>query len=219
MKYHPMLFSTAMVQAIRGVRKTHTRRIIKPKNSLRDGWPWPKDPKDYAFEAHDWANAYVDNGPSPAGNPGPYLKVPLPIEETVHRVYPRYEVGDRIWVKETFCIDEEGKVALFADGWTECPSEDGKWKPSIFMGRAQSKITLEIVSRRPVRLQDMNEEDAFAEGVSAIHTRELGSDNVIRPLIITAKKNYESLWNRINGACSWDANPWVWDIEFGRVEQ
>jgi len=145
--------------------------------------------------------------------------VPLPVEETVHRIYPRWQVGDTLWVRETFChdADDGGMTAFRADNWLECPSADGKWKPSIFMERKQSRITLEIVSIRVERLQAINEADACAEGVSEINTQELGSDNVIRPLTISAVKCYRSLWNHINGCGSWDANPWVWVLEFRRL--
>lgn len=211
MTAHPMLFKAPMVRAILAGQKTQTRRIITTKNSTRDGWAWPTEPRDWTFEAHDWASAYVDAGPSPAGNAGPYLKVPLPTEETIHRVYPRYQAGDRLWGKETFCFTDEGKIAYFADSWTECPAEDGKWKPSIFMGRKHSRIDLAIVGVRPDRLQNISEEDAIAEG---------SQEPSLLPIVgacFTERDVYAKLWESINGPGSWAKNPWVWVIEFRRV--
>ncbi|MCK5605675.1 hypothetical protein KAR91_27520 [Candidatus Pacearchaeota archaeon] len=98
MKDHPMLFKGDMVKAILDLRKTQTRRIITPRNSFLDGRPWEKR---YKESKPDWDNAWVDSGPSPAGNVGPYLHLPFPELGTTHRIYPRYAVGDTIWVRET----------------------------------------------------------------------------------------------------------------------
>lgn len=217
MTAHPMLFKAPMIRAIRAGQKTQTRRIISAKNSTRDGWPWPKEPRDWTFAAHDWASAYVDAGPSPAGNAGPYLKVPLPTEETVHRVYSRYQPGDRLWGKETFCFTDDGKVAYFADSWTECPPEDGKWKPSIFMARKHSRIDRPILSVRPERLQAITEADALAEGVDQFAD---GAGFTVPGCAWTRDPidAYRDLWQNINGPGSWTVNPWVWVIGFEGVK-
>jgi hypothetical protein len=222
MSAHPLLFMAPMVRAIRAGQKTQTRRIISPKNSTRDGWPWPKEPRDWTFDAHDWAGAYVDAGPSPAGNAGPYLKVPLPTEETVHRVYPRYQVGDTVWGKETFCFTEDGKVAYFADSWTNCPAADGKWKPLIFMGRKHSRFDLPIVSVRPERLQAISGADAIAEGID-VFADGAGFTVPLRngklgPWQRNPEDAYRNLWEVINGPGSWATNPWVWVIEFRGIK-
>jgi hypothetical protein len=170
---HPTLFSAPMVRAILEGRKTQTRRIVTRSRSLVDGGPWPKD----AWEELDFANAWVDPGPSPAGNRGPYLKAPRPKWDSVHRVYPRWWSGDRLWCKET-----------------------------IFMSRALSRITLEITGVRVERVQSIGEEDALAEGITA-ELREHGY----------AEEAFRRLWEKINGADSWAANPWVWCVEFRRI--
>ena len=72
MKEHGKLFSTAMVQAFLGGRKNQTRRTVDAHNSLVDGNGISK--KRWEAAGFDLANASIDNGPSPAGNPGPYLK-------------------------------------------------------------------------------------------------------------------------------------------------
>lgn len=71
MKEHPILFNGEMVRAYQDGRKSQTRRIVTARNSLVDGHV----PSGAEWAALDFASAWVDPGPSPAGNPGPYLKV------------------------------------------------------------------------------------------------------------------------------------------------
>ena len=102
MKEHGKLFNTAMVQAFLDERKNQTRRMIDAHNSLVDGNGISK--KRWEAAGFDLANATIDNGPSPAGNPGPYLKATC-AEGTTHRIYSRVQPGDRIYVKEG-CADQ-----------------------------------------------------------------------------------------------------------------
>jgi hypothetical protein len=100
-----------------------------------------------------------------------------------------------------------------ADGLTDQDSEDFKaWgfkrRPSIHMPRTASRINLEITRVRVERLQDISERDAMAEGVkNSLHL----------PGGRFARENFEHLWWSINGEGSWEANPWVWVVEFKRV--
>ena len=100
MTTHPILFQPNMVDALQAGRKTQTRRGPNTKNTLLDGQGWPRG----AFEQLDWKAAWLDKGPSPAGNAGPYLQVPHLNGETVHRVYPRVQVGDLMWVREAWRV-------------------------------------------------------------------------------------------------------------------
>ena len=115
---------------------------------------------------------------------------------------PFGQVGDRLWVRETWATDDRKNFFYRADG--ETYNAGLKWKPSIHMPRAASRITLEITGVRVERLQDISEEDAIAEGIpyqgNAFDT--IGA--------------FSDLWNSIYG--TWDQNPWVWVIELEKVE-
>ncbi|MGE5866558.1 MAG: hypothetical protein ACM32J_15885, partial [Rhizobacter sp.] len=88
------------------------------------------------------------------------------------------------------------------------PEHAVRWKPSIHMPRAASRITLEGTGVRVERLQDISRGDAMAEGCPSPNMRD-GDD---------PRKWYADLWDSINGASScWDANPWVWVVEFKRI--
>ena len=122
---------------------------------------------------------------------------------------PYGEFRDRLWVKETWRVcggkeyeyqKHQPSVVYRADVG-EFDIEE--WRPSIFMPRWASRITLEITQVRVERLQDITEEDAYNEGVST-----LWENNVYA---------FRNLWNSINGPGSWDLNPWVWVIQFKRV--
>ncbi len=122
-------------------------------------------------------------------------------------------------MRETFRCEElepygEDGVRFRADGvfrgiensqeasekWMEAYREGGKWRPSIFMPRWASRITLEVVNVRVERLQDISEVDALAEGID----------------LPGAKLQYRTLWENINAGrgFGWDVNPWVWVVEF-----
>jgi len=203
-KEHPILFSGAMVRAILKGRKHQTRRVITRRNSLVDGRSSSQD----FWDKLNFDDAYIDNGPSPAGNPGPYLHVSHPMNDTVHRIYPRMQTGDRLWARETFTLTQYGKPVYRATAtdrkgmrWSSIevdnPEHEVLWKPSIFMPRWASRILLEEKGVRVERIQDITNEDARAEGTASI-------------------KTFIALWNSINAkrGYGWEANPWVWVNEF-----
>lgn len=214
MKERPILFSAPMVRAILEGRKTQTRRVVTKANSLRDGSSWHKS---QPFDAHDWAAAWIDGGPSPAGNVGPYLKVPFHEDDTVHRVYPKWSVQDQLWVKETHsvgwvrdAIGGTGKTLSYRADDRGLAINATKWRPSIFMPRWASRIQLEIAGVRVERLHHISASDALAEGITLKGGQ--GYDG-------WAEAEYAALWESINGAGSWAANPWVWVVEFRRVQK
>jgi hypothetical protein len=202
MKTRPILFNGAMVRALLDGSKTQTRRIVKPQ--LYEGG-----------RSEHWSLSEYG------------------------QFCPYGQSGGRLWVRETW------QGPLLTDGdefeaYRESPDDfkkpayceyaaDGgpkpefmtddddlvcRWRPSIHMPRWASRITLEIVSVRVERLQAISESDALAEGVDldsvASFARVAG---VTRPVGFA----YRDLWESINGDGSWDANPWVWVVEFKKV--
>lgn len=228
-KERPILFSSEMVKAILAGRKTQTRRIFK-------GLTPPDCIGNHSCVVEDGAAKFHLNERL-AMHEGEWTKCPYG--------YP----GDRLWVRETWrpvgpweCRDDKATVQYRADGEyrrrTGWPSEfrikttDGadKWRPSIFMPRWASRITLEITDVRVERLQDISEADAIAEGVEPVvftaqdiedtpaDTEEGQLLRHLGPGQLTAKSNFQVLWDEINGKrASWASNPWVWVVEF-RVE-
>lgn len=155
-------------------------------------------------------------------------------------VKPYAEVGDRLWVRETFCVHDasEGDLEFRADRaivryLDESPkaqafwrgkSRDSNWRPSIFMPRFAARWLLEILSVRIERLHDITDEDAIAEGITRVYGRDVpaamggnvecwgwpGSDQ----WHTSPRAAYFEGWKMINGARSLAVNPEVWRVEF-----
>jgi hypothetical protein len=211
-----ILFSAPMVRAILDGRKTQTRRIVTRQNSLVDGGPW------YKSMAFDFQKAWVDPGPSLVGNRGPYLKAPLIGGDTIHRIYPRYlNHWDELWVRETYAFDAGGCIAYRATD--ESPPSGfiwGKnlwpprWRPSLFMPRRFSRITLNILAVEVQRLQEITEEDAKAEGAEPVTPGQLTACS-----IGPHQYGFRILWDSINSKrAPFSSNPWVWKITFERTK-
>lgn len=212
---HPIIFSAPMVRALMDGRKTQTRRLLTQRNTLFDGRyaRWPNWLHERAFK---WADAWVDPGPSPAGNPGPYLKLPViglfcdsenPQEQTVHRIYPRIQPGDRLYVREAHAFD--GPVVRYYA--TDDVHELRRKYPSIHMLRWASRLTLTVTEVRVQRLQDISEADADAEGAEALRA-ENGPPEAED--LRSYAWGFQTLWNSLHGADAWDANPWVIALTF-----
>jgi hypothetical protein len=125
---------------------------------------------------------------------------------------PHGQPGDRLWVRETFFDAtklNELRVLYRAD---DDRSRFG-WTPSIYMPRWASRITLGVTGVRVERLQDISEEDALSEGVHAGSWEYENGEGTE-----SAKESFECLWESINGIGSWESNPWVWVVEFKRVQ-
>lgn len=132
---------------------------------------------------------------------------------------PHGKLGDRLWVRETWSQHPQfADIAFRADG-EEFEDSDGftwipKWKPSIHMPRKASRIDLEITGVRVERLHDISEEDAIAEGVQITDEHTGCADD-----IDSHAHAYKFIWESINGKGSWDLNPFVWVVEFKRIEK
>jgi hypothetical protein len=159
----------------------------------------------------DDPRVFVDPGPSPVGNPGPYLHATVNApkierrrgwkrgdrdDTCVERLYPRVFPGDRLWVREAFQVESNFNM----DGPKVYP-------PPFSDGRP----TLKVTAVRVQRLQEIPEADARAEGVP-VRRYEDGRG------VETSADGFRALWDSINGKrASWDSNPWVWVLEFRRV--
>jgi hypothetical protein len=180
-----------MVRAILDGRKTMTRRVVKPSSV-----------KNY--------------GNCPYGQIGDRLWV----RETFycdHAFYPNGTPDSCQWkekdgIKTPFLIEEKRAEMLAnmyyrADGEPDFEGAEGPtpWKPSIHMPRWACRIELEVTGVRVERLQDISLGDVDREGAPAKYPSG------------AAKMDFQELWESINGAGSWEANPWVWVVEFRRV--
>ena len=191
----PSRFSGPMIRAILEGRKTQTRRVIKPQPvmSNRCGIPF-----------------YPDG---------------LPVD---YRNCPYGKDSERLWVRETWGWSGYQRIeykAFPADG-SDFRSVS-RWRPSIHMPRWASRIALEVVNVRVEPLHYISEADAEAEGVSRCCPFDvcngggfIGGDESCRCADMSPAEVFAHRWDSINGkrGHSWDSNPWVWVIEFRRVQ-
>jgi hypothetical protein len=195
-----------MVKAILNGRKTQTRRIVKT-NATQIQWQ-PIVLKGYG--------GFCDEH----GNP----------------VKPKYSIGDVLWVRETWQVtdflhisdDNWGyiyKASENGEDW-ESNSEDWKWKPSIFMPKEACRLFLEVTDIRVERLQGISEEDAKCEGAYKVYEDEkrrffYHESDTVKMVgdYGDYRTGFKAIWQKINGAESWDENPFVWVIEFKKSTQ
>jgi hypothetical protein len=199
MKERPILFSAPMVRAILAGAKTQTRRVVKPQPINDPAKHHPIAPYHNGRGGWNWVLAATGHG----------LGSPFPC--------PYGQPGDRLWVREAFMhepadycweasvsIPSRPAVTVYrAD--CEGDSRGAGWKPSIHMPRGLSRITLEITEVRVERLQDIGAADVWAEGIA--HSPD-----------VDPVHEFQALWESINGAESWEANPFVWCVGFKRLE-
>lgn len=230
MAERPILFSGPMVRAILEGRKTQTRRVAIPKRSCvdfigggpKDGPDW-NDPTCWGFEDPNtgfwWAlrgNEECHQLPCPYGNRGDRLWVREAWQHSNHPLGP-YDADCLVHYRADYLDDPHGP-----DGEKSPEGRYRTWRPSIHMPRAASRITLEITGVLVERLNDCSEDDARAEGSDAIgitfRDDADGKPHLIESLGGPYRDGYRILWESINGAGSWEANPWVWVVEFRRIE-
>ena len=215
----PILFSGPMVRAILAGTKTQTRRLLTdrlkryPSATEHLDMLFRDDPKSRVRVAECGAVLVDTHGGIASGIASSPYGVP----------------GVRLWVRETFAtLTGNGHRTVYrADndppmtGPADCPVPvlDMKWTPSIFMRRAQSRLTLTVTDVRVERLQSITEEDARAEGVAGKPCADEGDeyDPTCRHCL-SARGAYAALWDSINGErAPWASNPWVWVVSFARV--
>lgn len=210
MPIKPILFNAEMVQAILDGRKTCTRRVIKPQPDEKHTYPLgfvtdsteKKEVGSFGFAANEYGGSIQ------------YVKPPY-----------RYAPGDILYVRETWCalpVNEAGHMRghcvyyYRADGELRPEGWRGKWHPSIHMLKEAARIWLKVTDVKVERLQDITSEQIGREGVEVEYPHVLNGE----------EKRYAflTLWNstikksNLN-SYGWDANPYVWVIEFERCEK
>lgn len=243
MKEKPILFSAPMVLALLEGRKTQTRRIVKPSivQHIEFMGGNGEDPTEFDFVGLKYGQWRSDSGKE---MPAEWLIycTEYPEEGAIPIGHGYGAVGDRLWVREAWRAHDAfdhhpprdipaGQLLIFeADGDKETFPGTGKYRPPMFMPRWASRINLEIVGVRVERLQDISEADARAEGCI---TEEIISGYDNQPIQVpkeipdesgkgmvgweNCRDWYADLWESLNGPDSWDANPWVWVIEFRKA--
>jgi len=236
-KERPILFSAPMVRALLDGSKTQTRRVVKPQPFDRSysrhdhrmayacGRAADGDEID-GFYAYSTSSGGAWRARCPYGQPGDRLWV----RETWGVVSNDWDADGNLvdWTPDrpATAITEmpfgqgyySGHAIYAADGSYEWAGDDdgggehrSAWHPSIHMPRAASRILLEVVSVRVERLQDIGSEEIEAEGVVTSHASIM--EHGCRARVM----DFAQLWEGINGAGSWGANPWVWVVEFKPV--
>lgn len=195
MPIKPILFNTEMVRAILDGRKDATRRIVK--GFIPDDAVWGYTaftPKGYISCRGTFADVYGEK----------FFKLPC-------------ESGDILYVRETWKKAPNGYY--YYEDWQRNDIADvTKWKPSIHMPKEAARIWLKVMNVRVERLQEISAESALAEGADKyIHTNGGLDEN----MTITS---FIGIWNSTIKKSDldrygWDANPWVWVIEFERCEK
>lgn len=214
----PILFNTQMVRAILDGRKSCTRRIVKPQ--------WEECPNcKYVHNECIYDNLAENVYCARCGYPlVPERRAP-------------YQPGDILYVRETWCgwylplvgmhycyraTEPDGNKRPTLPEY-DCDVEKISWHPSIHMPKEAARIWLKVTNVRVERLQDITEDGVEAEGAidnrGFIHSPENEYDR-----IYTAREHFIGIWDRTIkksdlDSYGWDANPWVWVIEFERCEK
>jgi hypothetical protein len=231
-----------MVRAILAGTKTQTRRIVKPQPTEADWDTCRANLGGDTYRARPWVHPIfgigLRRGNDGVGFPAPNIECPygscgdrLWVRET-HAIeswtrefgdepplpadrphkHTAYTDGDEVWRWPHYrATDPVPDLSCERDKCRVCESGEPSphWKPSIHMPRWACRIVLEITDVRVERLQAISDEDAFAEGVEPCGHNGFHTDQGVCA--------YHALWDDINGAGAWDANPWVWALTFKRV--
>jgi len=212
-KERPILFSAPMVRALLKGSKTQTRRVVKPQSAILT------DEMARSLRVQPPATENPAVIPCPYGSP-----------------------GDRLWVRETWAVQHEYDAAAPSEigasaRWHYAATYDLgglRKRPSIFLPRRGSRILLEITDVRVQRLQEISEDNARSEGLSTV-TKDgslwkwgipdadglPGTDDSGWPWRDWERRPVDAfrrLWESINGAGTWDLNPWVWAVSFRSLQ-
>lgn len=226
MNFKPILFNTPMIQAILNGSKTQTRRVIKEqfkecKHHLFVEANWKNESSDFVINDEGYAYCKLcGNGVNDSNN---FKGVKCPYGK----------IGDVLWVRETFVqYPVVGKNSTETE--TEYKADESpikfRWKPGIHMPKEACRLFLKIKDIRVERLQDISEQDAICEGVikdiklpiADFKTKMLYRNYYKKSESVgceDSRSSFMTLWKSINGEESWCSNPYVWVIEFERIEK
>ena len=227
-KEFPILFNTEMVKAILEGRKTQTRRVVKDKLIIEQA-EFECGNRPHVIRSEPSLQYWVDTD-CPFGQVGDRLWV----RETTIISPPNWLAPDDVLDHPDVIKDSKGEYRVVqyiaSNSDTDVPVKDYKLKktPSIHMPRWASRILLEITGIRVERLNDISRGDAVNEGIETLMV------DCSRDGLKTAYKDYTShnnaitrnnpidsfrtLWESVNGADSWEKNPWVWAVEFKVIQ-
>jgi len=209
MEEKSIIFSSKMVKAILDGRKTQTRRIIKPQpKKVVNDWKMDAEVKDVVIYRNMPCILKESHGRNKRSMG----------ELTPQKIKHRYQVGDSLWVREALLTTHVDWLRYKADNEILCAENETQrswiWKrqiyttiPSIHMPKWAARIWLEVTGIRVERVQDINNKDIRAEGAA-----EFGCTH--------HRLNFQLLWDSLNAkrGFGWDVNPWVWVIEFKKIE-
>ena len=240
MRERPILFNTEMVQAILEGRKNQTRRVIKPQPQDHH---WENDPLGRYKHHLNLVECQRGQFLSSWHSLGDHIDSS---EESNQQILCPYGVpGDRLYVRETWFEDLDPSVGYseyhYRADWDEAYSPRVPWKPSIHMPKDAARIWLETTDIRVERVRDITEADVKAEGLQVPVSdtgsvlwcltgkylphdympegimREENKQKITSEMVF--KAHFASLWDSINEkrGYGWEANPWVWVVEFKRI--
>lgn len=225
MSVKPILFNTEMVRAILDGRKSCTRRNVKPQqlvgllpDKCKNGVP-----EEFLKEKKFMFKPYCN----------------MTDIELINTAYKApYQLGDILYVRETWCglpVNEAGHFRghpiyyYRADGDLRPEGWRGAWHPSIHMPKEAARIWLKVTDVRVERLQDITPCQAVNEGVGDLFYEDIGYSEKnygteVDPKYGIAKEQFAWLWDSTIKKSDldrygWDADPWVWVIEFERCDK
>lgn len=238
-----MIFNAEMVRAILDGRKTQTRRIVN-WHGLNEGL----NLNFSGLKVREYPNGWVIESESRSSSEWRCKPTPCPFGSIGDRIWVREtwatlgnEDGCYVDWEENLCKgDERSAARIYRASCEQRPGDyglwsipddacwkphtenqkfEGAWRPSIHMPRWASRILLEITDVRVERLNSISENDAQAEGVAKLRG---GFWQHYQPgwtqHQLSARGSFVTLWKSIYGEESWNSNPWVWVIEFKRIE-
>lgn len=221
----PILFSTPMVRALLAGTKTQTRRLVN--------FAGIENVMEFVKVATDKEGRAVYEMKDAAGS---FVSRPTVKGLVDYQYSPRIGAGDRLWVRETwqglsfgdYLPTKSSQCEVRYAATDPCADLDAEargypWRPSIFMPRWASRLTLIVTDVRVERLQDISEADAIAEGAELSRHPAMDGGVMVTTDVpgVTASPGvwYRWLWDEINGKGAWKANPWVAAYAFRVIKQ